>query len=172
MQKLYLWVGVLTILGTGFPLESSAEEVQMPPKPRLEVARDACERAVSYSSGSAADYVPGVDVHGKEVVPADVDPSVVLNLPERFDIPLQLDIASHFGGAVATYPFDTNLPVGTITLDLAKNQLLFNGKPLNPQQQEDLQALCDHALGNVPMPAAEESPDASDGSDEKNPSRP
>ncbi len=42
-------------------------------------------------------YQPGVDVHGKPVVPADLNEGAGFQLPEIVKIPLSVDLATAFG---------------------------------------------------------------------------
>ena len=86
-----------------------------------------------------AEYKPGVDVHGKPVVEADLTPSVVTP-PEEYSFPITIDVAKYMG---------VNVPVGTMAeapigmIKIKKDgEVTFNGKPLAGEAESALKALC------------------------------
>ncbi|MDX2222920.1 MAG: hypothetical protein SFV21_09240 [Rhodospirillaceae bacterium] len=109
------------------------------------VATAACQRIVAMAPTGAADYVPGRDVTGKPVVPADLD-AVSMTLPSVIDIEIGLDLADRIGlrdqlptssaGAAsdtksehrALLPFTGQARLGTLTV--SGRDVLWNGQAL------------------------------------------
>ncbi|MBY0428677.1 MAG: hypothetical protein K2Q32_05610, partial [Alphaproteobacteria bacterium] len=95
---------------------------------------------------------PGVDVHGKKVVPADITPPIDYGLENSFSLRLTTDAVHAFGLNVPTLhsnnPYadpnaagvTTDTAFGFITLKHGKAYL--NGKPLDPAGQSQLAILC------------------------------
>ncbi len=72
------------------------------------------------------DYQPGVDAYGKAVTPADGQAQPVYQVPERIDIPLNIDVLKTVGVITTPTPgLSTN--VGTVSI-LKGGQVLFNGQ--------------------------------------------
>jgi hypothetical protein len=103
------------------------------------IGKEDCKYLVSAASPApGAEYQPGVDIHGKPVVEADITPPAV-QMPDHFSFDLNIDAARAAGLPV---PPGTQAlaKVGTVTYD--KGQLSFNGKPLEGEQEAQLKALC------------------------------
>jgi len=116
-----------------------------------------CKQILDLVPGAA--YVPGVDVDGNPVVPADLDaPSV---LPDTIDIPIS--IASKKTQTTGTYTdllsgaFDVNTltkplknsdqfvsdqPIGHIRWNTRTGQMSWNGKALDGQWLTKVQGAC------------------------------
>lgn len=86
-----------------------------------------------------AEYQPGVDVHGKPVVPADLEEPAV-SLPQKYSFDVTVDVAENLGLAI---PAGTagDLTVGTITVE--KGKVFFNDKPLDTNAETALRAECE-----------------------------
>lgn len=83
-------------------------------------------------------YKPGVDVHGKPVVPADL--SKGQRPPVRFEIPLTLALARQLNLAAPVTGLPETAEVGRIVVEGGK--VLFNGQPIGRQAEDELAVLC------------------------------
>lgn len=92
------------------------------------------------------EYVPGVDVRGRAVAPADVPGSAGASplLLERFEIPVTLDFARRMGFSGGRAGTSGQLPgnaeIGRLVID--GGRVSFNGQPLGGSSQAALAAAC------------------------------
>lgn len=101
---------------------------------------------VAHRPAPDVEYVPGVDVRGGAVAPADLPGSYgAARRPlERFDIPVTLDFARRMGfpagrsAAAAKVPGATE--IGRLTID--GGRVAFNGQPVGDSSQAALAAAC------------------------------
>jgi hypothetical protein len=105
----------------------------------LEVDRSVCDRIVEHVPDADVTYQPGVDVHGKPVVPADINPSTV-TLPDVIWIPLELDLQRSFGLPGTRRLFDGKVLLGTIRVE--GNRVTYDGQELTDPQSQVLAELC------------------------------
>lgn len=89
-------------------------------------------------SNLSAAYVPGVDAYGRPVVSADLEEHPV-KMPETFSFDITVDVAKASGLTVPD-GVEGQAKIGTITYD--KGVLSFNGKPLEPEAEEKIKAMC------------------------------
>ena len=108
------------------------------PKPELVVPEKDCQYLLAYQPSPDTEYQPGVDVHGKPVMEADITPSVV-KPPDKFQFNITVDMARYLGIA-APAGLEGEASMGTITVE--KGQAKFNGTPLEGDAQAALKALC------------------------------
>jgi hypothetical protein len=85
------------------------------------------------------DYKPGVDVHGKPVVEADINPSPV-KAPDTISFDLTVDLAKYAGIAVPAGT-EAKATIGAVTVDKA-GHMTFNGKPMEGDAEAALRELC------------------------------
>jgi hypothetical protein len=97
------------------------------------------------------EYKPGVDVHGNAVAPADLGGGYQNIVPKEITINVGTGLASrlaqaHASGEAATTGNRSQLPYrgGAILgqLTVSGNEVLWNGQPLQPQDQAALAAAC------------------------------
>jgi hypothetical protein len=95
-----------------------------------------CRRLERHVPAPDVVYRPGVDVRGRSVAPADLNPAVPI-VPERFAIYLGVDLRERLG-----LPPDliADLPLGVIEID--NGTVLFNGRPIAPDAAAGLAAAC------------------------------
>jgi hypothetical protein len=112
-----------------FSLSAHADEL---------IDAQSCKYLTAYTPAPDVVYTPGVDVHGKPVVEADIT-SPVVEMPEKFNFDISFDAAKAVGLPV---PPGTQslMKIGTIVYN--KGQLTFNGTPLEGQAEANLKALC------------------------------
>lgn len=123
----------LALLSLPFPALAQTE----PPTIRVDPA--ACRYLTRHQPGADVEYKPGVDVHGKPVAPADLADGYAIELPKSIDIAITADIARRFGIATNNL-YRGEAQIGTVTLQ--GDQVLFNGRPIQPQAETELMALC------------------------------
>jgi hypothetical protein len=115
-----------------------------PPKPdQPNISPAFCRALTRHVPAPDVAYKSGVDVHGKPVTPADLEPAPDL-LPKEINIPLTADMMGFLGIDKTTLPFSamqrTDMQLGTLTV---KGSLAYlNGTLLSNEQQERLQAGC------------------------------
>jgi len=107
----------------------SAAEQEKAEKTLKEQAILICQsRAIMAGAGAdiaGPDYVEGVDAYGEPVVPAEgMGEASAFSLPERVDIPIQVDVLGTLGIAPVD-GLDMKGTVGTLTL-LKDGSILYN----------------------------------------------
>ena len=116
---------------------AAAAEKKSPP----ELDPKVCQQMVAYQPDpvNGAEYKPGVDVHGKPVVEADINPSVVGAL-DTVSFSLTVDMAKYIG---ITTPAGLlgEAVMGKIEIDKA-GHVTFNGQPLEGSAEAALRQLC------------------------------
>lgn len=135
--KLIAAVSALSALSSGAVTAQSGGEVD----PRL------CQAlTVRHRPAPDVEYIPGVDVRGRAVAPADLPGSVGANRQalERFEIPVTLDFAQRMGfsgGRVGTSgKLPGNAEVGRLVID--GGRVTFNGADVGGGSQAALAAAC------------------------------
>jgi hypothetical protein len=111
----------------------------VPPAAAAEGARLApedCRRVTAHVADPSVAVQPGVGAGGRRVAPADLAPPPRI-VPDRPVIALGVDLQSRYGLAP---DIKADLPLGIITLE--GGRLLFNGRPLAPEDQAALAAAC------------------------------
>ncbi len=104
-----------------------------------------CRALTKHTPNADVAYQPGVDVHGKSVVSADVEGSPAMKLPDQIKIPLTVNLAKTLNLNTATYPANqlgsgTEAQLGV--LEVEGDRVSFNGQPLSDTQQDRLAVLC------------------------------
>jgi len=104
-----------------------------------------CASFVRHLPSTDVAYKPGVDVHGRSVVPADLDGGVQIKPPEELVIPITLDLQQRLGIPVDPSQYQTqNFTVGTVTWKDGRG--FFNGQPLQSEESARLAELCQKQL--------------------------
>ncbi len=100
-----------------------------------------CQRLTRHVPAPDVEYKPGVDVHGRPVVPADLPGSAGVQPPIPIDLPLSIDLARRMGIALPSVP---RLPddVTAVWLSVVGDQLYLNGQPIDPGAEDRLYAYC------------------------------
>ena len=97
-----------------------------------------CRALVAHVPAADVAYRPGVDVHGRPVAGADLEPSAPV-LAREFSFDLQVDLA----GRVPAHSrlFEPALTVGRITMT-PDGRFAFNGQPLGDPERVAIAELC------------------------------
>ncbi|HUK07703.1 MAG TPA: hypothetical protein VLX09_07550 [Stellaceae bacterium] len=102
------------------------------------VSPGACGQVVAHVPDAGVAYVPGIDVNGQPVAPADLPESVAP--PLGFSIVLNFDLRKRFGITGNSRLFRPQAEVGLITVE--GNTVLFNGQPIGVGESDLLAAAC------------------------------
>ena len=114
--------------------------------PALRIAKADCARLVGHAPAPDVTYQPGVDVHGRAVVPADLESSAVFTAADYFLIPIEIDLAARLGLPADRDRFEADLFIGVVEVTGAR--AYFNGRPLQSEAEAELAAVCrEAALG-------------------------
>ena len=104
------------------------------------ITRADCARLVAHVPDPDVAYRPGVDVHGREVVPADLGGAPRIELPETILIDIEIDLLQRFGIPATPALYDADAEVGEVLYK--DGRFTFNGQPLQDQAQAELAARC------------------------------
>jgi len=113
----------------------------------MSVSLDDCRRLIRHKARDDVAYKPGVDVRGKAVAPADLQPLGAIKVPDEIVIDFGLDLAGRYGFGAASL-FDATAGIATIEYDLASGGLTFNGKPLLDEDARAIERACKLRLQN------------------------
>ncbi len=98
-----------------------------------------CKMLVEHQPAPDVAYQPGVDVNGKPVVEAEINPSPI-KPPETIEFDLTVDTAT-YGGIPPHDAAEAFTKIGRITVD-PQGHLTFNGQPLEGDAAAALRELC------------------------------
>lgn len=120
----------------------------------------ACRMLVRHEPADDAVYKPGVDVHGKPVVEADINASAI-TLPETIRFNITVDVAKYAGIHLPTGT-EMSANMGTVEV-LPDGKMTFNGQPMEGDAEAALVAICkeqvDKKAKNAPKPSLQKRPD-------------
>jgi hypothetical protein len=111
----------------------------------VRVSKADCLRLVKHRPEPGVIYQPGVDVRGNAVAPAELYDRPAIELPERIEIPIEVDLDRRYG-LPADDSFKADAQVGTVTVDLETGRASFNGQPLTSDDAAELRARCQQVL--------------------------
>ena len=124
-------------------LSSAASAAQQDPPERASPELDpkVCQWMVEYQpdANGGAEYKPGIDVNGKPVVEAELNPTP-LQVPDTVSFNITVDVAKYAGIDV---PAGTETPASLGTVTVSKDgHMTFNGQPMEGNAEAALRALC------------------------------
>jgi hypothetical protein len=131
------------------PPPGVAEPAPVPPPGGLAVGADGrmvmSSAVCSMLAGLApavpgADYVPGVDVNGDAVAPADLPSNAPPLALENFPIEIGVALRKRFGLAAGSRLFRGKAIVGLVTVH--DGRAWFNGAPLADNERDMMAAAC------------------------------
>lgn len=101
-----------------------------------------CARLIRHAAADDVAFKPGVDVHGRNVAPADIGSVGTIVAPERFDILISLDLGDRLGIPVrGDSDYIAWFPVGTVSVG-PDGEIAFDGMPLSDADSAALAARC------------------------------
>lgn len=86
-------------------------------------------------------YRPGVDVHGRPVVGADLNPTPQIRVPETVAFDVAVDLR-RFGIAQTSPLYQPNVKLGEVRVDVLSGKTLYNGEALGNPEIEALREAC------------------------------
>ena len=121
---------------------------QAPAKPaataetKVQVTESDCRRLFTEHRPSAdVAYKPGVDVNGKPVAGADLNPAPQIKVPDTIAFDIAVDLTK-YGVPAGSQLFQPNVKLGEVRMDLASGKVLYNGEPLGNPEIEALREAC------------------------------
>lgn len=125
-------VGLIALtLSVAWSAPSSAE---------IAISRTDCERLVRHEPAPDVAYQPGVDVHGRPVVPADLGGGQQIQLPDVIYIPIEVLIQDKYGIPANSVLYDATALVGVVSV--RGNQVYFEDQPLTDPEIVALEEAC------------------------------
>jgi len=114
----------------------------------ITVTEQTCAQLTRHIPRADVEYRPGEDVvNGKKVVPADLDATPQIKVPESFTIPITVEIAHRLG--IPAFPdpahpeldvFKPEVNIGTVTY--RDGRMYFNDQPMQDDAEASLAELC------------------------------
>jgi len=132
-RKIWMVAGVLMVAMIG---DSQAQTAA------IKATSAECRRViVEHRPAADVAYQPGVDVRGRPVVGADLNPAPQFAVPDSvaFDIAVDLKKFGIVGGSPL---FQPNFKLGDVRMDVASGRVLYNGQPLGNPELEALRDAC------------------------------
>ncbi len=83
-------------------------------KATVAITRADCARLVAHVPAPDVAYRPGVDVYGREVVPADLGGAPRIELPKTILINIEIDLLQRFGIPANPALYDADAEVGEV----------------------------------------------------------
>jgi hypothetical protein len=106
----------------------------------IAISRRDCERLVRHEPAPDVTYQPGIDVHGRPVVPADLGGGSQIELPDVIYIPIEVLIQDKYGIPANSVLYDATALVGVVSV--RGNQVYFEDKPLTDPEIAALEDAC------------------------------
>lgn len=139
----------ITILVTGLALSMV---LMMPGQARaadteIQISKRDCQQLVRHQASADVEYKPGVDVRGREVVPADVGGTQPkLRLPNQLTIDIGIDLGKRLGIGGGGNQFSSNVSIGKVTFDRRSGQITFNDQPIGNAHTNAIALKCREIL--------------------------
>ena len=121
----------LVLAALAWPAPASAE---------IAISRRDCQRLVNHEPAPDVTYQPGVDVHGRPVVPADLGGGQQIQLPDVIYIPIEVLVQDKFGIPANSVLYDATALVGVVSV--RGNQVYFEDQPLTDPEIVALEEAC------------------------------
>lgn len=105
------------------------------------VAEAECRLLARHMPAADVAYQPGVDVRGRRVVPADASPHGQIATPQQVALDVSIPLRALLFEPQRRLA-EAEVQVGRLAVDLASNELVFNGRPLTDPELAHLVAAC------------------------------
>ncbi|WP_207168787.1 hypothetical protein [Rhodovibrio sodomensis] len=113
----------------------------------VKITKADCLRLVKHRPEPGVAYQPGVDVDGDPVADADLYDRPRIELPERFQIPIEVDLPARYG-LPPDDSFKGDVQIGTVEVDVDSGRATFNGQPLTSRAEAALRIRCQGVLSD------------------------
>lgn len=110
--------------------------------PDSAILTEACYWMDHAGTGRDAAYVPGMDAYGREVIPADISPSII-SAPEILEFDILVDLAGDL--PPGSLPIRAYQTISHIALNTDTGEMWVNGELLGRHDGIDLEAGCAEA---------------------------
>lgn len=142
MAANFRWIAVFgLVLNASAPGFAVAQEPAATPT-KIEVTGVDCRRLfVTHRPSADVAYKPGVDVHGKPVAPADLNPAPQIKLPETVAFDVAVDLR-RFGVPQTSPLFQPSVKLGEVRVDVLTGKTLYNGEAIGNPEIEALREAC------------------------------
>jgi len=149
--QFYLGLALWCVLGV-IPPAWAAESAPTPLT--ISISKQDCSRLIRHFPNPDVAYQPGVDVHGRKVVPADLDPVAAdfarRVVPDVLEIPLTINPINYrknIQGTAVTSGLGkgfelTQSRIGTVKYDFRTNAFTYNDQPMLTDDQRELAEAC------------------------------
>ena len=107
----------------------------------ITITQQSCAQLTRYTPSADVEYRPGQDVvNGRKVVPADLNDTPPIKVPENFDVTITVEIERRLG--IPTIPglYKPEANIGTVSY--VDGRFYFNGQPLQNDAEATLSELC------------------------------
>ena len=111
-----------------------------PASAEIAISRKDCQRLVNHEPAPDVTYQPGVDVHGRPVVPADLGGGQQNQLPDVIYIPIEVLIQDKFSIPANSVLYDATALVGVVSV--RGNQVYFEDQELTDPEIAALEQAC------------------------------
>jgi hypothetical protein len=129
----------IVILALGVGLVASTEAMA---QAAIRVTPADCRRVLTeHRPAPDVAYQPGVDVRGRPVVGADLNPAPQFKVPDNVVFDLAIDLTKY--GISSTSPLSQpNFKMGEMRMDMLSGRAFYNGQPLGNPELEALREAC------------------------------
>jgi hypothetical protein len=137
------WIaGLVIAITAGVSGYAGAQNAPATPQTKIEVTGIDCRRLfVEHRPAPDVAYKPGVDVHGKPVASADLNPAPQIKVPETVAFDVAVDLR-RFGVAATSPLFQPSVKLGEVRVDVLTGKTLYNGEPIGNPEIEALREAC------------------------------
>ena len=111
-----------------------------PASAEVAIARKDCQWLVNHEAAPDVIYQPGVDVHGRPVVPADLGGGQQIQLPDVIYIPIEVLIQDKYDIPANSVLYDATTLVGVVSV--RGDQVYFEEQPLTDPEIVALEEAC------------------------------
>jgi hypothetical protein len=126
-------------------LPTAAQTPARPATPgatKVQVTGADCRRLfIEHRPSADVAYKPGIDVRGKPVASADLNPTPQIKVPETVAFDIAVDL-TRFGVPATSKLFQPNVKLGEVRMDVASGRVLYDGAPLGNPELEALREAC------------------------------
>jgi hypothetical protein len=142
LPKSYLPIVAVVFLAAGPVVAQNRPATPPTENATIQVTGIDCRRLfVENRPAPDVTYRPGVDVQGRPVVGADLNPTPQIRVPETVAFDVAIDLR-RFGIASSSPLYQPNMKLGEVRVDVLTGKTLYNGEALGNPEIEALREAC------------------------------